>query len=73
MEIKWKSKGKYEDILVDFYNGITKITINRPEVRNAFRPETISELSEAFKLAAEDDETGAVSYTHLTLPTTVIV
>ena len=42
MEVKWKSKGKYEDILVDFYNGITKITINRPEVRNAFRPETIS-------------------------------
>ena len=62
MEIKWKSKGKYEDILVDFYNGITKITINRPEVRNAFRPETISELSEAFKLAAEDDETGVVLF-----------
>ena len=58
MEVKWKSKGKYEDILVDFYNGITKITINRP----AFRPETISELSEAFKLAAEDDETGVVLF-----------
>jgi len=49
MNIKWEQKGNYEDILIDYYKGITKITINRPEVRNAFRPQTIAELSEAFK------------------------
>ena len=55
MTINWQSKDKYEDILVDYFEGITKITINRPEVRNAFRPETIYELSLAFKEAAEDE------------------
>ena len=62
MNIKWEQKGIYEDILVDYYEGITKITINRPEVRNAFRPQTISELSSAFKKAAEDEETGVVLF-----------
>jgi naphthoate synthase len=62
MNIKWEQKGIYEDILVDYYEGITKITINRPEVRNAFRPQTISELSDAFKKAAEDEETGVVLF-----------
>jgi len=62
MNIKWEQKGIYQDILVDYYEGITKITINRPEVRNAFRPQTISELSDAFKKAAEDEETGVVLF-----------
>ena len=62
MNIKWVQKAIYEDILVDYYEGITKITINRPEVRNAFRPQTISELSSAFKKAAEDEETGVVLF-----------
>jgi|TARA_B110000263_G_scaffold245547_1_gene255276 naphthoate synthase len=62
MNIKWEQKGNYEDILIDYYKGITKITINRPEVRNAFRPQTIAELSEAFKIAAEDNNTGVVLF-----------
>jgi len=62
MNVKWEQKAIYEDIQVDYYEGITKITINRPEVRNAFRPQTISELSEAFKKAAEDEETGVVLF-----------
>ena len=62
MTINWQSKDKYEDILVDYFEGITKITINRPEVRNAFRPETIYELSLAFKEAAEDEDTGVVLF-----------
>tara|TARA_B110000263_G_C15270012_1_gene493023 strand:- start:261 stop:1088 length:828 start_codon:yes stop_codon:yes gene_type:complete len=62
MNIKWVQKAIYEDILVDYYEGITKITINRPEVRNAFRPQTISELSAAFKKAAEDEKTGVVLF-----------
>ena len=62
MNIKWEQNDQYEDILVDYYEGITKITINRPEVRNAFRPQTITELSQAFKKAAEDDNTGVVLF-----------
>ena len=62
MLINWQTKKEYEDILVDHFEGITKITINRPEVRNAFRPETIQELSMAFKEAAEDDNTGVVLF-----------
>jgi len=62
MNIKWEQNGQYEDILVDYFEGITKITINRPEVRNAFRPQTITELTQAFKKAAEDDNTGVVLF-----------
>jgi naphthoate synthase len=62
MNIEWKAQGKYEDILVDFAEGITKITINRPEVRNAFRPKTIAELTTAFRLASEDKNTGVILF-----------
>ena len=39
---QWKTIKKYEDIKFDFFEGIAKITINRPEVRNAFRPKTVN-------------------------------
>ena len=44
---EWKTIKEYNDILFDFYNGIAKITINRPRYRNAFTPDTTNEISNA--------------------------
>ena len=51
MTVEWIAGRQYEDILYETYNGIAKITINRPEVRNAFRPKTVMELMDAFAYA----------------------
>ncbi|HEX7263800.1 MAG TPA: 1,4-dihydroxy-2-naphthoyl-CoA synthase [Candidatus Dormibacteraeota bacterium] len=59
----WKRSGKYEDILYDTSDGIAKITINRPEVRNAFRPTTVFEMSRAFEVARDDPKIGVVVLT----------
>lgn len=59
----WKAVKDYEDILYDKADGIAKITINRPEVRNAFRPKTLFELSEAFNEARDDPATGVIIFT----------
>jgi len=53
----------YQDILYEKAEGIAKITINRPEVRNAFRPRTIKELIRAFDQAREDAEVGVIVLT----------
>lgn len=53
----------YEDIIYEKYGEIAKITINRPEVRNAFRPKTIMELIDAFSYAREDAEVGVIILT----------
>jgi naphthoate synthase len=58
-----KSNRKYEDVIYEAYSGIAKITINRPEVRNAFRPKTIMELIDAFTIAREDDKIGVIILT----------
>lgn len=64
MQNEWKSLKKYEDILYErTADGVAKITINRPQVRNAFRPQTIIELQDAFTLAREDGEIGVVILT----------
>jgi naphthoate synthase len=63
MTIAWVRSGDYEDILYDSAEGIAKITINRPEVRNAFRPTTLFELSDAFERARNDPEIGAIILT----------
>ena len=49
----WKEIRKFEEILFEEYNGIAKITINRPQYRNAFTPLTTKELSDAFALCRE--------------------
>jgi len=59
----WKRSGQYEDIVYETWDGIAKITINRPEVRNAFRPTTVSEMSFAFEVARDDPKIGVVILT----------
>ena len=59
----WQRSGDYEDILYDTSDGIAKITINRPEVRNAFRPTTIVELGQAFTVARDDPKVGVIILT----------
>ena len=64
MSVTWTPAGEYEDIRYELSgDGIAKITIDRPEVRNAFRPETVIELSDAFERAREDTEVGAIILT----------
>ncbi len=63
MKPDWKQVQKYTDIRHERWDGIAKITINRPEVRNAFRPQTLHELKAAFEAAREDPETGVIVLT----------
>ena len=63
MSIAWQSVSEYEDIIYEHAEGIAKITINRPEVRNAFRPKTLFELSAAFEHAHEDAAIGVIILT----------
>jgi naphthoate synthase len=53
----------FNDITYQVGEGMAKITINRPEVRNAFRPQTLFELSNAFNLARDDDQIGIIIFT----------
>ena len=62
-EIQWQSAGTFSDILYQKAEGIAKITINRPEVRNAFRPLTVFEMSEALADAREDESIGVIILT----------
>jgi naphthoate synthase len=62
--VDWTPAGEYEDIRYELSgDGIAKITIDRPEVRNAFRPETVMELIDAFERAREDTSVGAIILT----------
>ena len=66
--VDWKASGPaggrdYSDIIYETAEGIAKITINRPEVRNAFRPTTLFELSHAFNVARDDAEIGVIILT----------
>ncbi|MDQ6774812.1 MAG: 1,4-dihydroxy-2-naphthoyl-CoA synthase [Actinomycetota bacterium] len=67
MSVTWQPGAEYNDIRYELSTGddagIAKITINRPEVRNAFRPETVIELSDAFERAREDLSVGVVILT----------
>jgi naphthoate synthase len=59
----WRPAGEYEDIRYETADGIAKITIDRPEVRNAFRPETLIEISDALERAREDTSVGVIVLT----------
>ncbi|MDA0163768.1 1,4-dihydroxy-2-naphthoyl-CoA synthase [Solirubrobacter ginsenosidimutans] len=62
--MNWTSAADYEDIKYELSgDGIAKITINRPEVHNAFRPETLIEVSDALEKAREDTTVGVIIFT----------
>jgi len=63
MTVAWKKAKTYQDIVYEKADGIAKVTINRPDVRNAFRPLTVREMIEAFDDAREDPEVGVVILT----------
>ncbi len=59
----WQPSGKFEDIVYETSAGMAKVTIARPEVRNAFRPQTLFELADAFQRARDDPSIGVVILT----------
>jgi naphthoate synthase len=61
--IEWRELGEYSDIVYERGESIARITIDRPEVRNAFRPQTLAELRDAFRRARDDVEVAAVVLT----------
>ena len=63
MKLKWLKAKEYKDIIYEKMEGIAKITINRPEKRNAFRPETVFEMYDAFSDAREDQTIGVILFT----------
>ena len=64
VSVQWTPAGEYEDIRYELSgDGIAKVTMNRPEVRNAFRPQTVIELSDALDRAREDTSVGAIILT----------
>jgi naphthoate synthase len=64
LSVTWTAAGEYEDIRYETSgDGIAKITIDRPEVRNAFRPQTIVEISQALEAAREDTAVGVIVLT----------
>ena len=63
-EIHWQPQGAYSDILFDLSNeGMARITINRPHKRNAFRPQTVNELFDAFSRVRDNPRVGVVLFT----------
>lgn len=63
MKFNWIKAKEYKDIIYEKMDGIAKITINRPEKRNAFRPETTMEMYDAFADAREDSNIGVILLT----------
>ncbi|MBK6965292.1 MAG: 1,4-dihydroxy-2-naphthoyl-CoA synthase [Bacteroidales bacterium] len=59
----WTPIKEYEEIKFDFFEGIARITINRPRYRNAFTPDTIIEMMDAMRYCREQDEVGVVVIT----------
>jgi naphthoate synthase len=62
-EPKWETIKEYKEILFSYYNGVAKISINRPQVHNAFTPLTVDEMIDAMHLARFDERVGVVILT----------
>lgn len=63
MTIKWTTEKNYEEIKYESYEGIAKVTINRPHVHNAFTPKTVMEMIDAFNLARDNADIGVIILT----------
>ncbi|WP_232057823.1 1,4-dihydroxy-2-naphthoyl-CoA synthase [Listeria sp. PSOL-1] len=63
MTISWETAKKYQEIKYETFDGMAKITINRPEVHNAFTPKTVMEMIDAFSLARDDEKIGVIILT----------
>ncbi len=59
----WQPIKEYQEILFSYYDGIAKISINRPHKRNAFTPQTVKEMSEAMEIARQDPKIGVIILT----------
>src|SRR5699024_1394603 len=60
MSVAWETVREYKEILYEKYNGIAKVTINRPEKRNAFTSLTVNEMIDAFADARDDSDIGVI-------------
>jgi naphthoate synthase len=63
MGFDWQLKKEYSDVLLHYLDGIARVTINRPEVRNAFRPDTLFQLQDAFNIIRDDPTVGVAILT----------
>lgn len=63
MTVQWETIREYDEILFTKYNGIAKVSINRPHVHNAFTPKTVAEMIDAFARARDDSSIGAIILT----------
>ena len=59
----WQTIKEYQEILFSYYEGVAKISINRPHKRNAFTPLTVKEMSDAMELARQDERVGVIILT----------
>ncbi|MFC6999275.1 1,4-dihydroxy-2-naphthoyl-CoA synthase [Rufibacter roseus] len=59
----WSTLKEYKEILFQFYNGIAKISINRPQVHNAFTPLTVSEMIDAMNICRDNSDIGVIIFT----------
>ncbi|MBC7487503.1 MAG: 1,4-dihydroxy-2-naphthoyl-CoA synthase [Cytophagaceae bacterium] len=62
-QYKWETLKEYSDILFQYYEGIAKISINRPHKHNAFTPDTVSQMIEAMEMARQNTKVGVVILT----------
>ena len=63
MTVQWETIREYDEILFTKYNGIAKVSINRPHVHNAFTPKTVAEMIDAFARARDDSSIGVIILT----------
>ncbi|RID86569.1 1,4-dihydroxy-2-naphthoyl-CoA synthase [Peribacillus asahii] len=63
MTVQWETIREYDEILFTRYNGIAKVSINRPHVHNAFTPKTVAEMIDAFARARDDSSIGVIILT----------